>query len=491
MFRNSVNKSALSGAHADHYFGDTIVFDYDKPDESFLATARAFLKVARDRLGSKKLYVNTKSYVRADRFSPDGMFAKRVLDDMNTSVEGINTIKPGTTRLFVAGLRRCDADRFKCLDDFFKENGFEEVTKITKFFKGGLTCRCYTKFNGEDGVSVFLVGNSLSSMATYHAVQCALPLLLPWFFEGENKLVPDSPEHKILLALYNENGYEQYLKELEAVAQAAGLDIEGEWMRHALTEFSKMRFKAEYDGACQTIDRLNRSIEEYSRQIAECLRNIDDEKTRKIGLETRMETQELDDEFMDYLRLNKALSIVDISGDRITVDVKTYLTNVEEKTADLYTKNTSRGNLFHGTNGVDAEDLAKVYRAAWVDHKIKFRVIGRVVLSIRNGMDAVGHAEFDAADTMNRMRAPHCDMYGCPGNYRAHINEALSHGDFVMAMEECIGLVASLNLDDSGPVSSFVNTLTNGCVCIELPDGRIVDVNGAIIYLNGEGAEVA
>lgn len=490
MFRNSVNKTALSGTHADHYFGDKIVFDYDKPDESFLATARAFLMVARDRLGDKKLYVNTKSYVRADRFSPDGTFVRRVLDDMNTTIDGINTIKPGTTRLFIAGLRRCDDERFKLLEDFFKANGFEEVCKIAKFFKG-LTCHCYTKFNGEDGVSVFLVGNSLSSMATYHTVQCSLPLLLPWFFEGENKLVPDSPEHKILLALYNENGYEQYLKELESVAQAAGLDIEGEWMRHALAEFSKMRFKAEYDLSCQTIDRLRRSIEDYSRQIADCLRTIDEEKTRKIGLEARMNTQELDEEFVGYLRLNKALSVVDINGDRITVDVKTYLTNVDEKAADLYTKNTERGYLYHRTNGIDKNELSKVFRAAWVDHKIKFRVIGRVTLGIRNGMDAVGHADFDPIDTMNRMRAPHCDMYSCPGDYRAHINEALSHGDFVMAMEECIGLVASLNLDDGSPVDSFVDTLTNGCVCIELPDGRIVDVNGAIIYLNGEGAEVA
>ena len=86
----------------------------------------------------------------------------------------------------------------------------------------------------------------------------------------------------------------------------------------------------------------------------------------------------------------------------------------------------------------------------------------------------------------------HIDAYQCLGNYRQAINQLIKDNDYIMALEQCIASVKSLNFGDSTVMSEFMSRMYGisdynvNIRCIELPDGRVVEPKEAIEYLKSE-----
>ena len=125
--------------------------------------------------------------------------------------------------------------------------------------------------------------------------------------------------------------------------------------------------------------------------------------------------------------------------------------------------------------------------AIFIDQVLKLRFC--CAYTIRLGERVTGMRGYDYNESCDTyIPNPHIDRYSCLGNYERTMNERLMENDAIGAIEQCISSCKSLNFSDSTVMEVFMDRMCGRDgykhnKCIELPDGSVVDMNGAIEWM--------
>jgi len=474
MFKERIRTTPLYNEKANFFFQDIIDEVNDKPDDSLVSTLRALLY---GKLGDTKFRSCTYSTINVSDWGDN--LASRLADYMIGSWP-----RPeNTTALYLAGIRNVPDGGLEKIEEYFTSRGYENLEKIKRFFTKGTQVRAFVK-DSEPGNehAVVITTGTLHNMALFHTLQCTLPLILRWYFTGEHELVRDSFDHNLSKVLRDPAGAESYKRMLAEVA--AGIDMEESYIRHTLEAFSKGSLRHQRDSVKREIQNNSQRIDSYLAEVRSMMRNNDEKRTILMGLEARVADGAIDEELFTYLKNNKTVSVYKLSGnDTIVLNFRTYLDNVDEEIAEAYIQN-HRGTIYENNRGFNDDDLEKLLMACLVDRTMKVRVCARMYFS---GTDCNRWSDDSLDDILDEgyMGSPHVVGYDCKGGYATPIYEALAHGDQILAFENAIRLVASLNMDDYTVLGWFIRRLTEDYnhPCIELSDGTVVSPKEALNHI--------
>lgn len=479
MFSTYVNNTPFTSEAANDFFADKINGDPIGGDDSFMSSLRALIY---DRLeDDEQLFVEYKTVKGKPSTGESGE---------SRTARGL---EPSQKNCFkVVMLNGLSAENSEWID--FMENRFAEVRpgwvelpRVRAFFKKAVDIVCFVNVENRESLVVL---NS-ADRRRMHYIQCGIPVFFPWFFTKENPVKPDELE---LIKSLQQTTQTQYLAILREMAKK--YNFESARIRRRLAGFETSFETERLDGYMEKNRSIMNSIDEKMREIDALLHQKAETETMILGIETKIASgDKSESEVMNYFLNSKVLHLDSVYGDRIKFSVKTYFNVWDEDMAETLINN--KRSYAYPSYVENKDEMQKLYTAIFIDHKLRIKTCAAYQLSASGGVNALSNYVYDESVFYDCIPNTHIDRYACMGNYTRIVNDMVKKYDYIGAIEACICSAGSLNFGDSTVAKEFFKNIVNGHdngvnnVCIELPDGKVVDYKGAIEWLKNEAKETA
>lgn len=458
-------------------------------DTSFLATARALLLPRIPEGETLTIDIGRKS------------FRKSQIENANVDI-AIDALLPMKehNRLSIMELGRNAEDSDFCIDfvieHISEQRNVRRIEKVTQFYEKVFKCACFVD---EEIKQTYLFTEQLN-MRTWHYLQCGILAYLPWYFKKEDGI---SKEEMDLIESLRSNKPDKYTECLAVIAKSH--DFRSEYTRKALIGLETRIERSELERIRSLIERMDNEVREYEEYIADKMRNIQEQNIRLMGLEYKIRKDEeegIDSEIMKYFLRNKRLYLRSYNDFSFMFDAKDYLMFWDEDLA-RNTIDNIRSFAYNPGTRVDVpysqEEMKKLLEEIFIERNFKIIFCGTYNFDLQNrSVRAQSHLGY-GYEFNDSTPNPHLDQYRCLGDYEKAINAFLRNNDYIGAIEQCVASVRSLNFGDGAVMQEFFRRWYGiadygypiNMRCIELPDGEVVDPEGAINYLRKQNAENA
>lgn len=479
MFREPVVNTPFTDDIA-NIVCSNIVGDNYNGDMSIVATARALLM---SRMSEND---------HLDIITTRNGYPKSVVEQANVEI-AINAIAPelGENKLRILELNRGKDDNSFVIDYLVEHIGeyrnVKRIEKVTQFFQKAFKCACFVD---EEKRSTYLFTEQLT-FKTFHYLQCGILIYLPWYF---NKEIGITQEERDLIESLRLSTPERYLECLATIAK--NYDFREQFTRKSLIGLETQVEKNELIRVRNDINNLESQISEYTETISRLMRSLRDNNIRMMGLEFKIRSDEEeghDSEIMNYFLKNKRLYLRNSMNGIFEFDVKDYLMFWDEQMAQKmfdnirsYAYNPGREVCVSYTR----EEMKKLLEEIFIERNFKIKVCATYRFNINNMyVSAISHPTY-GYEFNDSTPNPHIDRYSCLGNYESAINKFLINYDYIGAIEQCVASCRSLNFGDGAVMQEFfmrwygVSSRNDvNMKCIELPNGEVVNPEGAIEYM--------
>ena len=487
MFKEKLNSTALNSRVANDYFRDKISGQQYMGDDTLVSSLRALFH-ARIPEGE---YIRAE--VRIKRFSKSS--DSSISDQVNMSIDYdvLNNTPQSLIVYGISGDGSAEAmeDIHNKMRSVYKTVGeVRDMPELTAVFKSAMNTFCFV--NAETKCTVVFV-ESLSSRR-YHYLQAALFKMLPWYYKKEEGF---TELEKKLIYSFREDNPSAYLEAIEQIA--AQIDFETGRLKSLLAGFEKKIYEKQLRSAKRDLDEWQSTYSRLEEQWRTLMSRKTELEIRRAGIEASMESTE--DAILEYFLGNRRFYLYDTGDNYIRFETKGYIIYQDEEILKTYLRNPNsivyRYTGANSRNGITKEQMKKLLTAVFIDGDIKLRVCASYLLSLSDRtVSANGHWDYACKDYMQN---PHIHLYSCMGNYVPAINSALKEYNLIAAFEQCYASSQSLNWADSTVIDKFMRALCGHPVgepdlitkAFELPDGSVVDVKGAVDWVEKETAEAS
>lgn len=484
MFKTCISSTSMTSEIANDLFSN-IYGDNFNGDTSFLSTLRALLSPRIPKEDFVGLYFR-RGYI----YNPVTLDNITAASDIRYALQQITCtdfITPGM--IMIANLPASE-DNVKASFSFMekhmpKVSGWHRLPKVTEFYRKAFGVMCY--INPEIKSVVLVVENM--DIRRMHYLQCSIFAFLPWYFDPEAGVDADEME---LIQSLREKSNRKYINCIEKIAEK--YDFRTTRIKKLLDGFENSYEKAQCAQLENDILSINRSINNYYESISDGMRQLREYNYRLVGLKSKLAEGDGQSEIMEYFLTNKKLSLLSVTGSAMQFCVKDYLMYFDEDMAKSVIDNHNSYIYTSLPGRIDGDDVEKLMYAIFIDQKlrIKFCATYNFDLGRLRVTGVANHDYRQQCEFSDCMPNPHIDRYSCLGNYEREINAALENRDYIFAIEQCVASCKSLNFGDSIVASYFVECLFKGNnanendVCIELPDGDVVNATKAIEWLKSQ-----
>lgn len=365
----------------------------------------------------------------------------------------------------------------------FSGGKFTRVEKLTEYYKKVFRILCF--INTETKTTVIFTDNI--DLRKFHFLQLAIPVMLPWYFPPETGV---SEQEKAVLESFKERTPDNYLAAIAAIAEK--YDFRSLMIKNQLGDFENRFLEQEAQSVQNSIDRYMSCVRDHEEEIDNLMCQCYDSNIKLMGIRAKIAEGDGTSEIVGYFIHNKNLSLVSVDRSRLTFNCKGYLTYFDEEGAKRYINNKN-SMLYRASDRFSNEDIAMFSKALFLDQKIRMKFCASYTFDLTGSVRANSHAIY-GTEFGDCTPNPHIDRYSCLGNHERAITGRLREHDYVGAIEQCISSCVSLNFADSTVIGEFVSRIfSNGrgvnIRCIELPDGKVVDPEGAIQWLKEQNEQ--
>lgn len=361
-----------------------------------------------------------------------------------------------------------------------KALGFEEVGKVYEFYKAKFEVHCF--INREERMSVLLVSDNNFDIRKYHHLQCAIPAMLPWYFNEQEGLT--DKEIALLYAMREQTS----VKWMSAVSDISDhYNFEELKVRKLLARFESKQY----------VDQLHKAESKYE-SVMQCIQKLNEElvslltKKRELtvsmtGLREIIANSTGDGELANYFAHAPNLHLQDVKDDKIEFVVTGYLNIFDPDEAEHAIENESSYVYeSHPLCSTEGRSMQKLMREIFVSDEPRLKV--RVKSAYRLGMDgtAGGLKGYNYPEEYESYVAnPHINRYACLGGYESLINQLLQNGEMMGAVSQCVASAQSIGFNDPS-MSYFMVDMYSNKKFIELPNGKVVSPADAQRWLERE-----
>lgn len=480
MFRQSIQKTALTDDIAERYFEGRITGSPIGNDYSFVATLRALFE-RRMPEGESLRFVFSSSSRRASEVEE-----YPVRDLVSNAVYNSGTV---VLHSFVRGDPDSNAAYIRAADAYYSaEEGWEKLPKPTEYY--ARTMQVLVFVNPE--IKSVLIFMDSSDLRKIHFLEAGVLSFFPWYFNPEDGF---SAGEKALCESLMKTTPDAYLEALAAIASV--LDFRKKVEKKILTEFESRFDREKIDRVMSDIQDADSSIDSLERQIGEWLSKRYEYELTLAGLEEKLRSGS-GAEFCEYFTSNKALILLGSSGSAVEFAARGRLTYWDDDAAARIVKN--RNSFLYGRGSIPDDDMYLLYRAVFVEKTIGLRVCAAFRIMPGSRLERLERYNFPSDEFGTYMPNTHIDRYGCIGNNESVINAALRAHDYIGVAEQAVASALGFNFADSTVGRRFATLVSSGgdsedytvnVKAFELPDGTVTDPKGAIEWLKAqrEGTE--
>lgn len=475
MFHNTYNKSPLVGAAADEIF-PRIKGDAYNGDVSLATAMRVLLY---DRLPEGK---EARGIVRNAEFSsligvdvgtPDFM-KKLVGDDYQSDAED---------RLYIINLN-CGNDTdaaFKVFNGVKTLDGMDCCELIEKNVFGvkddGGHPVMKAKFYENIGLgkAIVICFDSLNS-GKIHAIASLTSRYFKRYFA--DKPITAWEKENIATALAKDKSPDKFVAAVESFAER--FDFRTPAINALLTGFENVNYKKRVEVAADRVSRAQRDIDNWNDRYARLVRELRDaEDTHRVVL---LGAREGDGNgIRDLFLADRNLHLEGVENGTMTFWAKTQLGNFDRDMMEQLIANPDRDGrsvlYYGGPNRIKKADRDLLYKALFVDETVRLWLCGQFLLDNGDNIKVEAVSGFTPCPEMHdTMPNPHLQRHACMGDNRRYANEALAMGDYVNAVIQTVGSVASINLNEGATTDPWMKYIFEDKwgKCWELADGRRV-----------------
>lgn len=351
------------------------------------------------------------------------------------------------------------------------DEGYQRVDKVNAFFRKSFVVSCYINENIQSSI-VFVENLTLRKS---HYIQCALPLMLPWFFEDtltdlELELLKSLSEDSMVhyLACIDEfvgryDFREMMIKEM----------LKGCYSRYS--EKAIERKQVELRDLSSHIDSMHDQLETLYSRRKDCQMLL-------LGLKNQNSYN--DTELVDYFLNNNSVELVSVDDDTIIFDCKSFIEYFDEDIAKNIINNKD-SYIYKDFRGIGYNrDCVKGFMTnIFITRKWKLNMFARYSIPFEGRIRTVAFlTTYVGAYIPNT----HIDQYNCLGDYERIINESIDNLDYITAIEQCIASCKSFDLGDPYVTEEFFRRINNeqwyyfDTPCVEIEDGTIITIKEAM-----------
>lgn len=485
MFRNSIRNTALVTEGANDFFNGVVEGNAYLGDLTFLSTLRGIV-YPRMKEGERVVLNITSSNERK------GYLERYDLGTLAETAEFYPTYWGGPSVTHI-GLHVFDASNDEDNDAWLtwveekllpEYDKWEKLPKVTAFFQkiSGFKCICICDTENHN---VMLYVKNLT-MQRYHYMQCGILAYLPWYFNKEDGISPEEMEMIEGLRVKDPAAYLESCRKF-----AAKLDLETARVKKLLGDIETRLDRETVENVRNSIQSKRNDIQRYQESIAQILNDIRKMEIQYEGLQVKIASGETGSGIMDFFLANKnALHLNRVDGNSISVQVTAYCDFFDEDLAEKVIEN-KRSFVYRSTEDmISADDIEALMRAVFIDRKIRLRFCAEYQIDLNSRVRPRGGASFLEGIKDTYMPNPHVNQYNCIGSYERIMTDYMSRGDNVGAITQCIASCGSLNFSDGTVMEYFMSCIAGrrdvNVRAFELPDGTVVDPNGAIEWLKKE-----
>ena len=475
MFRIAIESTELSSNISDNIFPRITgsIYDYDA---TFLSTLRALLPSRMEEEDYVHLDIISDGYSeRTVKSTPANEMVRNLIDG--------NEVEDGTIILY--NLIRSQSDNYACLEllkSSFVENfhGWHRVEKFTDFFRKTFYS---IAFINPEKKSVVMFTDGMD-IRRFHYIQCAIPAILPWYFDPAKGL---TELERALIESLRQTDAEQYKSLIGKFALQ--YDFRGANIRALLKGFETQQEEKQKERLSQQIRDLEHSIRRYSDEIASAISRKREKNIMLLGIiEKISQSEEKGSEIMEFFLQNDRFDIVSTYGDELTFTVKDYLEFFDpDMASSVINKNNSY--IYDYARNYDRSDVKRLLEAIFVNRTIKLRFCAAYKIGLSGRVDGISGYDFDSNRSFEGyMPNPHIQGYGCIGDFRVPIQQFLDRFEYIGAIHQCAASCKNLNIADTTVMERFMrNLFSDNCeACLELPDGTVVKPGQAIDWINAQ-----
>ncbi len=328
--------------------------------------------------------------------------------------------------------------------------------------------------------------------AIWLRVISAIPMLLPWLFEGEQKLQPD--EYALLQLVYKISQKDNAASRKDFWAATAPFITKYAYdmieYRSAAQEITVNAQESQIKSLSNDIEDAERDIKDYQRHISDKLRCIA-EFNAKLAYLRKTNTDQLRQEVYDYLRSGGFRIDLIGSGDGyIRYTVLTTLSCYDEDMVEPYVLNyddvlEGYSSIGSGSHTIDNpytnDQMAAFYRAVFVDHRFTIKMAATYTID----RDADVHA-VEADDPMEPVAAdyinnPHIAFVSCLGGYAGDLTDAERNHDYIAALAISQQSASNVSLSETWAMGRVTQQLVLGSgKVIRMQDGTDITFKEAM-----------
>lgn len=484
MFLTSLNYSPLVGTAANEIF-QNITGDTYRGDVSFLSAMRMLLY---DRL-PEGATANLK-------FSSVQYSDIKSITDQNDLLQ-IMTGHSGDlpeNQVWVVEVQ-CNSK-----DDTAKAN--KEFAKIKNFLGMNIDpavdsmfsafCSSHTYIDFEHARTLFLVFDRMNNAKWHTAASLTSRYFKKYFdlhiFDGE-KPRTDWETQNIAMALTKEDKPDKFNQAMLEFSKR--FDFRSPMIRATLAGFENRNLNQRIEATDREISRMNEQIENDNRTYAQHLRQLSDLQEKRIGMALNIKEEK--NEVMEYFLRNKNLHLVGLDGDGITFFARTPFANFNPDLAERIINNEERADRVEmyrqGDSKVTTADRDLLFKAIMLDQKIRVWLYGKFTMYVAGSDSIHAYSDFDQpVEMMDSCPNPHLYRHRCMGNNERAAIDAVMAGDYITAIEQCIGSVASVNLAETITSGPWMNNLLSDHYgrFFETEDGTMMNFTEVMKYLKEE-----
>lgn len=351
------------------------------------------------------------------------------------------------------------------------DEGYKRVDKVNEFFRKSFAVSCYIREDIQSSI-VFVENLTLKKS---HYIQCALPLILPWFFEDtltdlELELLKSLSESSMVhyLACIDKfvnqyNFREMMIKEM----------LSGCYSRYS--ERAVERKQAELTDLSSHINSCHEQLDTLYRRRRDCQMLL-------LGLQNQNSYN--DNELVDYFLNNNSVELLSVDDEGIKFYCKSFIEYFDDDMAKTIINNKD-SYIYKDYGGIryNKDCIRGLMTNIFITKKWKLNMFARYNILFEG---RVYTTSFLTCDAGNYMPNTHIDQYNCLGDYERLINESIDRIDYITAIEQCIASCKSFDLGDSYVTGEFLRRINNeqwyyfDTPCVEIEDGTIITINEAM-----------
>lgn len=355
--------------------------------------------------------------------------------------------------------------------------GYKKVDKVNEFFRKSFKVSCYVCEDIQSSI-VFVENLTLKKS---HYIQCALPIILPWFFGDKltdlelellRTLSEDSVAHYLVCVDKFVNQYnfkDMMIKEM----------LSGCYERYSERAVEKKQ--AELSELHSHINACNEQLDTLYKRRRDCQRLL-------LGLQSQSSYN--DNELVDYFLNNNSIELLTVDDEGIKFDCKSFIEYFDDDMAKTIINNKD-SYIYKDYVGIGYnKDCVKEFMTnIFITKKWKLNMFARYSIPFEGRVYTISYLTCDAG---NYIPNTHIDQYNCLGDYERLINESIDRIDYITAIEQCVASCKSFDLGDSYVTGEFFRRINNkgwyyfDTKCVEIEDGTTITINEAMNRIEEE-----